>query len=278
VLVLLLAGQMESVTVAVSHPAFCFFDERAFELGPAGSDAETVGQHTVALTPTVAALGQAHGIATLLANGSRLAPGRGAEFSVWVYGAAPNGVHSVGLLFYYDADSAHPPANYRLLRHTLSVEIDPAVAVSVAAVPAPSTEGERARGLAGQWLTVEVANRGAVPMELLSLSCLSPSFEAPGDLALRCEMPHDARAAGRSDLARPAGTRKARPRTAGPCSPLGRAAGCTSALVPRRRRRRQAVGSSCTPRSASRTTASSRGRRQCAQPRVASATQGEAGG
>eukprot|EP01052_Picozoa_sp_SAG31_P024873 SAG31_NODE_2145_length_6340_cov_2.456177_3_plen_141_part_00 len=88
-------------------------------------------------------LAQNHSIATLIAGDApgvrhRLAPSQAADFSVWLYGPAEPGLHSIGLLFYYDADPAHPSSNFRLMRHTICIDVQPGVNISViAAAPVP---------------------------------------------------------------------------------------------------------------------------------------------
>jgi hypothetical protein len=144
-------ANMESVTVAISDPAFCFFDD--FDINTRSTVVQQeVASGTVCSASDAAAadLAQNHTVATLIAGeaqGSRhrLAPTQYAEFAVWLYGAAKAGQHTIGLLFYYDADPSHPSSNYRLFRYTICIDIQPCVDISVVAVASKPTVRPRAR-------------------------------------------------------------------------------------------------------------------------------------
>ena len=184
-------ANMESVTVAVSDPAFCFFDDGDITTTDASNTPpRPVAPGTVLTASSAAAadLTQNQTMATLIsgeAKGSRhrLAPTESAEFSLWVYGAARAGQHAIGLLFYYDADPAHPATNYRLFQHTVVIDIQPSVDVAVIVTVSDPTVSRPFPGQdsGGHQLTVEVANNGPVAMELQQLGCLSSAFRVVRD-------------------------------------------------------------------------------------------------
>ncbi len=159
-------ANMESVTVAISHPAFCFIsdgvNDRTASEPPPGS-----GMVTYTAAPAEHELTQKYSLVTLLGGDQRLPPDGSAEFTVWLYGNTP-GDHALSFLFYYDATAEHSNVNFRTLRHTMRLRVAPALAFE-ATLSNPQGNGEKGRPT----VCVDLINASTQPLIMQTMSCIS---------------------------------------------------------------------------------------------------------
>eukprot|EP01047_Picozoa_sp_COSAG01_P013460 COSAG01_NODE_633_length_14669_cov_7.174056_8_plen_1413_part_00 len=158
-------ADMESVTVAISHPAFCFIGDGANDRTPAPPPCS--GPGTLIKHPATQELAQEYSLVTLIGGSCRLPPDGSAEFTVWLYGAAP-GDRTLSFVFYYDATPEHSNVNFRTLRHNMRLSVAPAL--SVEAGPSGS------HGPGEEWspvIRVNLVNSAAQSMTVNSMSCVS---------------------------------------------------------------------------------------------------------
>lgn len=165
-------ANMESVTVAISHPSFCFIsdgvNDRTVSEPPPAS-----GMVTYTAAPEGHELTQKYSLVTLLGGEQRLPPDGSAEFTVWLYGNTP-GDHTLSFLFYYDATAEHSNVNFRTLRHTMRLKVAPALAVE-ATLSNPQGNGEEGRPT----VCVDLANASTQPLVLQAMSYISSCW-SPG--------------------------------------------------------------------------------------------------
>ena len=158
-------ANMESVTVGISHPAFCFIsdgvNDRPSEPPP---PSESI---TYTAAPEGQELTQKYSLVTLVGGDQRLPPDGSAEFTLWLYGTTP-GDHLVSFLFYYDATPEHSNVNFRTLRHSMRVKVAPALALE-AKLANPLGDGEAGKPT----VCVDLVNSSAQPLVMQTMSCIS---------------------------------------------------------------------------------------------------------
>ena len=165
-------ADMESVTLAISHPAFCFVSDGKNDV----TDAAPPPPGTQPATPDLESVTQSHSLVTLIAGGSaaphdRLPPDGSAEFTLWLYGTAP-GSHTLSFLFYYDATPAHSNINFRTLQHSMKLTVAPSLDVA-ATLSNPSGEGGEG---GAPVVCLDLVNRAETPLVMQTLTCISSNW------------------------------------------------------------------------------------------------------
>ena len=157
-------ADMESVTMAMSHPRFCF-------IGDGENDVPSAVSPRHECKPSIQDLTQQFAVVTLIAGtrpnlNGQLAPSESAEFTLWLHGSSP-GQHMLSFLFYYDSSPQHRTTEFRWLRYSMEINVEPSLSIGAIATETGT------RSLLGLTLT----NEGQLPLTLRSLSCMSCCWE-----------------------------------------------------------------------------------------------------
>lgn len=174
-------ANMESVTVAISHPAFCFISDGVNDRTSASEPPPASGMVTYTAAPEEHELTQTYSLVTLLGGEQRLPPDGSAEFTVWLYGNTA-GEHALSFLFYYDATPEHSNVNFRTLRHTMRLNVAPALTFE-ATLSNPQGNGEQGRPT----VCVDLVNASTQPLVMQTMSCISSCWSprpSDGELAI----------------------------------------------------------------------------------------------